>query len=83
MVDAGHEVIGVHLALNRQAATLRESARGCCTLEDAADARRVADLVGIPFYVWDLSAAFEQEAVSYTHLDVYKRQAFLFERKFV
>lgn len=23
MVDAGHEVIGVHLALNRQAATLR------------------------------------------------------------
>lgn len=63
MVDAGHEVIGVHLALNRQAATLRESARGCCTLEDAADARRVADLVGIPFYVWDLSAAFEQEVV--------------------
>lgn len=63
MVDAGHEVVGVHLALNRQAATLRESARGCCTLEDAADARRVADLVGIPFYVWDLSAAFEEEVV--------------------
>ena len=63
MVDAGHEVIGVHLALNRQAATLRESARGCCTLEDAADARRVADLVGIPFYVWDLSVAFEEEVV--------------------
>jgi tRNA-specific 2-thiouridylase len=63
MVDAGHDVVGVHLALNRSAATLRLSARGCCTLEDAADARRVADVLGIPFYVWDLSEAFHREVV--------------------
>jgi len=63
MVDAGHDVVGVHLALSRTAATLRESARGCCTIEDAGDARRVADQLGIPFYVWDLAARFEEDVV--------------------
>ena len=43
LLEAGHEVVGVHLALSQSAATLRESARGCCTIEDAGDARRVAD----------------------------------------
>ena len=63
MVDAGHEVVGVHLALSQNAATLRESARGCCTIEDAGDARRVADVLGIPFYVWDLAARYREEVV--------------------
>ncbi|MGT2426628.1 tRNA 2-thiouridine(34) synthase MnmA [Amnibacterium kyonggiense] len=62
-VDAGHDVIGVHLALNRNAGTLRTGARGCCTIEDAMDARRVADRIGIPFYVWDFSARFAEEVV--------------------
>jgi len=63
MVDAGHEVVGVHLALSQNPATLRESARGCCTIEDAGDARRVADVLGIPFYVWDLAARFRADVV--------------------
>ncbi len=63
MVDAGHDVVGVHLALSQNAATLRESARGCCTIEDAGDARRVADVLGIPFYVWDLAARFREDVV--------------------
>ncbi|MBB2890322.1 tRNA 2-thiouridine(34) synthase MnmA [Flexivirga oryzae] len=63
MVDAGHEVVGVHLALSQSAATLRESARGCCTIEDAGDARRVADKVGIPFYVWDMAQRFKEDVV--------------------
>ena len=63
MVQAGHEVVGVHLALSQNAATLRESARGCCTLEDAGDARRVADMIGIPFYVWDMAARFNSDVV--------------------
>jgi len=63
MLDAGHEVVGVHLALSQSAATLRESARGCCTLEDAGDARRVADRLSIPFYVWDLAERFRADVV--------------------
>lgn len=63
MLDAGHEVVGVHLALSQSAATLRESARGCCTIEDAGDARRVADVLGIPFYVWDMAARFQRDVV--------------------
>ena len=64
MVQAGHEVVGVHLALSQNAATLREGARGCCTLEDAGDARRVADMIGIPFYVWDMAARFSSDVVA-------------------
>jgi tRNA-specific 2-thiouridylase len=63
MLDAGHEVVGVHLALSRSAKTLREGARGCCTIEDAGDARRVADVLGIPFYVWDMAARFQDDVV--------------------
>lgn len=63
MLDAGHEVTGVHLALSQSAETLRTSARGCCTLEDAADARRVADRLGIPFYVWDMAERFQHDVV--------------------
>ena len=63
MLEAGHEVVGVHLALSQSAATLRESARGCCTIEDAGDARRVADKLGIPFYVWDMAARFKEDVV--------------------
>ena len=62
-VDAGHEVVGVHLALARNPATHRTGARGCCTVEDAHDARRAADVLGIPYYVWDLSERFEADVV--------------------
>jgi tRNA-specific 2-thiouridylase len=62
-VDAGHDVTGVHLALSRSPGTIREGSRGCCTIEDAMDARRVADRIGIPFYVWDFSDRFAEAVV--------------------
>jgi tRNA-specific 2-thiouridylase len=62
-VDAGHDVTGVHLALSPAPASLRHGARGCCTLEDANDARRAADVLGIPFYVWDLAARFRADVI--------------------
>src|SRR5512135_3616455 len=62
-VDSGHDVVGVHLALARAPATLRTGARGCCTIEDARDARRAADVLGIPFYVWDLSERFTRDVI--------------------
>ena len=62
-VDAGHDVTGVHLALSPDRQTLRSGARGCCSVEDAHDARRVADELGIPFYVWDLAERFAEDVV--------------------
>jgi tRNA-specific 2-thiouridylase len=61
--EAGHDVTGVHLALSSNPASFRTGARGCCTLEDARDARRAADVIGIPFYVWDLAERFRQDVV--------------------
>src|SRR6266536_5657022 len=62
-VDAGHEVTGVHLALSANPSSYRTGARGCCTLEDARDARRAADVIGIPFYVWDMAERFDRDVV--------------------
>jgi tRNA-uridine 2-sulfurtransferase len=63
-VDAGHEVTGVHLALSQNPQSYRSGARGCCTLEDARDARRAADVIGIPFYVWDMAERFHRDVVT-------------------
>ncbi len=60
---AGHDVTGVHLALSANPSSYRTGARGCCTLEDARDARRAADVIGIPFYVWDLAERFAEDVV--------------------
>jgi len=60
---AGHDVTGVHLALSRNPQSYRTGARGCCTAEDARDARRAADVIGIPFYVWDLAERFHADVV--------------------
>lgn len=60
---AGHDVTGIHLALSRNPKSYRSGARGCCTIEDANDARRAADVIGIPFYVWDLSERFHTDVV--------------------
>ncbi len=62
-VDAGHDVTGIHLALSRNPQSYRTGARGCCTIEDSNDARRAADVLGIPFYVWDFSDRFHEDVV--------------------
>jgi tRNA-uridine 2-sulfurtransferase len=62
-VEMGHEVTGIHLALSRNPKSYRTGARGCCTIEDSNDARRAADVIGIPFYVWDMSERFHEDVV--------------------
>jgi tRNA-specific 2-thiouridylase len=63
-VDAGHDVVGVHLALAEASGhSVRDRGKGCCTPDDARDAQRVADVLGIPYYVWDLAAQFREDVV--------------------
>lgn len=62
-IDAGHEVVGVHLALSRMPGTVRAGSRGCCTIEDSMDAARAANHLGIPYFVWDFSERFRSDVV--------------------
>ena len=56
LLEQGHEVIGVHMKLHNA-----EGESGhCCGLDDALDARAVADRLGIPFHVIDLQEAFRE-----------------------
>jgi tRNA-specific 2-thiouridylase len=71
-VDEGHDVVGVHLALSRMPGTLRTGSRGCCTIEDSMDARRVAGQLEIPFYVWDFSERFRADVVD-NFIDEYRQ----------
>lgn len=62
--EAGHEVTAVHMALSATQAATRCGSRGCCTVEDAADARRAAAMLDIPFYVWDMAEVFHETVIS-------------------
>ncbi len=58
LVEAGHDVTGVHLKLADLPLGEQVPGQGCCTLDDAQDARRAAQVLDIPFYVWDMSEVF-------------------------
>jgi tRNA-specific 2-thiouridylase len=62
MVEQGHDVTAVHLALARTHDG-QVGSRGCCTPSDARDAKRVADVLNIPYYVWDFSERFKAEVM--------------------
>jgi tRNA-specific 2-thiouridylase len=50
LAEAGHEVIGLFMATGVSSGTEGGSQRRCCSLNDARDAQRVADRLGVPFY---------------------------------
>jgi tRNA-specific 2-thiouridylase len=61
LVDAGHEVTGVFLRNGVAAGAKAASGKqGCCSVGDAADAARVADLLGVAFYSLDFAGGFER-----------------------
>ena len=59
IVEAGADAVGFFLK-NGVSGLGRGAARSCCSASDAADARVVADRLGIPFYSLDVSAPFEE-----------------------
>jgi tRNA-specific 2-thiouridylase len=66
----GHEVVGVTLQQWPRADT-DESAKhgGCCSLNAVEDARRVASLLGIPYYCWNLEKEFGERVIEPFHRD--------------
>jgi tRNA-specific 2-thiouridylase len=70
LVQAGGSVVGLTLQLwNQRRLAGREGipeepkAGRCCSLDDVYDARRVAEHLGIPYYVVNQEARFEQDVV--------------------
>jgi len=63
LVRDGHDVTGVHLRLADQTAASDGRVHGCCGIADADDARRVAQVLDIPFYVWNFKDAFGRGVV--------------------
>jgi tRNA-uridine 2-sulfurtransferase len=61
LVAQGHDVTGVHLRLADVPDAEQVPGHGCCGLDDAQDARRSAQVLGIPFYVWDMTEIFARE----------------------
>ncbi len=59
--EQGHDVVGVFMRHGVMAeAPARPGRQGCCSLQDAYDARRVADRFGLPFYVVNYEREFER-----------------------
>ena len=66
--EQGYEVIGVTMRLWTDPAfedETRLAGRGCCSLAAVEDARRVADMLAIPYYVLNFKEAFRSKVVDY------------------
>jgi len=67
--EQGHELVGFTMQLWNQRRGISVDENGdplpsrCCSLDDVYDARRVAELLGIPFYVLNLEKDFERDVV--------------------
>ena len=64
----GHDVVGVTLQQWPRDDS-EEAARhgGCCSLSAVEDARRVASLLGIPYYCWNLEREFGERVIEPFH----------------
>ena len=67
LLEQGYEVIGMTMQIwpREGDAAWEEGHRTCCSLSAVDDARRVADKLGIPFYVTNLRAVFQERIIDY------------------
>jgi tRNA-specific 2-thiouridylase len=61
--EKGYEVIGATMRIWKEEG--QRNPYGCCGAVDVADARRIAQQLGIPYYVFNLEEEFEKEVIQY------------------
>jgi tRNA-specific 2-thiouridylase len=66
LLHQGYDVIGVTMQIWQEDMP-EDSAdnRGCCSVSAVGDARRVADKLGIPFYVMNFRELFKEKVIDY------------------
>ena len=65
LVDKGYDVIGVTMRLSEESRDFEDNDRGCCSLSSVDDARRVAEIIGIPHYVMNFKDMFKEKVIDY------------------
>lgn len=64
--EQGYDVIGVTMQIwQDEERTAEEENGGCCGLSAVDDARRVADDLGIPYYVMNFKKEFKENVIDY------------------
>lgn len=63
--ERGFEVIGATMQIWPRSLPVGDREGGCCSLAAVEDARRVAAILGIPYYVLNFQEKFEEEVISY------------------
>ncbi|HEY8889573.1 MAG TPA: tRNA 2-thiouridine(34) synthase MnmA [Clostridium sp.] len=61
--EQGYEVIGIMMKLSPDNPDYEENEGGCCSISAANDARRVADVLDIPFYVMNFKDVFKANVI--------------------
>lgn len=59
----GHEVVGMSMQMYNALDRAETEYGGCCTLDDLADARRVAWKLGIPYFVLNMEDDFHDRVI--------------------
>jgi len=73
LLQQGYDVVGVTMQIWPDMAEERQKVEGgCCSLSAVDDARRVANSLGIPYYVLNFKDVFQQKVIDYFNREYLK-----------